>query len=255
MIREKLIEQGIGEEFGFRWRGHDVSRIEGLSDGVFGFAVTLLVVSLEVPKTFGDLMVIMRGFPAFAISFAMLILVWYQQYIFFRRYGMKDTLTIVLNAFLLFVILFYVYPLKFVWTLLTNLALGFDIRVRLADGQLVYPLEREQAAPMMIIFGLGYTAVFLVFTLLYSRAYRKRDELKLNSLEVYDTRVEVESLLINVGIGLLSVSFPALGGSRYAAIAGWCYMLVGPLLAIHGVLRGRRRKKMQESFSEKATAA
>lgn len=36
----------------FRVRGKEVSRVEGLSDAVFGFAITLLVVSLEVPKTF-----------------------------------------------------------------------------------------------------------------------------------------------------------------------------------------------------------
>ena len=35
----------------FRWRGDGVSRIEGLSDTVFGFAITLVAVSLEVPRT------------------------------------------------------------------------------------------------------------------------------------------------------------------------------------------------------------
>src|SRR6266566_9715223 len=39
----------------FRDRGGDISRVEGFSDCAFGFAVTLLVVSLEVPKTFDGL--------------------------------------------------------------------------------------------------------------------------------------------------------------------------------------------------------
>jgi hypothetical protein len=48
MIRESLISNGIGHSTDFRWRGHEITRIEGLSDAVFAFAVTLLVVSLEV---------------------------------------------------------------------------------------------------------------------------------------------------------------------------------------------------------------
>ena len=32
-------------------RAYEVSRIEGFSDAVFGFALTLLVVSLEMPET------------------------------------------------------------------------------------------------------------------------------------------------------------------------------------------------------------
>src|SRR5260221_2727541 len=124
MIREKLIEKGIGDDKKFRWRSHEVSRTEGLSDAVFGFAITLLVVSLEVPKTYSELMQTMRGFGAFAISFTLLFMVWFNQYKFFRRYGLQDNLTVFLNAILLFVVLFYVYPLKFLFTLLISLFTG-----------------------------------------------------------------------------------------------------------------------------------
>ena len=111
MIREKMIEKDIGLGGKFRWRGHEISRIEGLSDAVFAFAITLLVVSLEVPKTFNELAETIHGFGAFAICFVLLFIVWYTQYKFFRRYGLQDTTTIVLNGALLFVVLFYVYPL------------------------------------------------------------------------------------------------------------------------------------------------
>ena len=36
----------------FRWRSSEITRIEGLSDAVFAIAVALLIVSVEVPKTF-----------------------------------------------------------------------------------------------------------------------------------------------------------------------------------------------------------
>src|SRR4030081_1868759 len=129
MIREKLIDKGIGDNKTFRWRSHEISRIEALSDGVFAFAVTLLVVSLEVPRTFAELTQTMRGFGAFAISFALLFIVWYNQYKFFRRYGLQDTVTILLNGVLLFVVLFYVYPLKFVFSLMINLFTGGGARI------------------------------------------------------------------------------------------------------------------------------
>ena len=101
----------------FRMRGHDVLRVEALSDVVFGFALTLLVVSLEVPRTFNQMIDAMRAFPSFAITFLLLITVWRTHYNFFRRYGLHDPRTVRLNTVLLFVILFYVYPLKFLFTI------------------------------------------------------------------------------------------------------------------------------------------
>ncbi len=248
MIREKLIEQEIGISKKFRLRGREVSRIEALSDAVFGFAITLLVVSLEVPQTFDALMEMMRGFAAFAVCFAMLILVWYQQYKFFRRYGLNDVLTFVLNAALLFVVLFYVYPLKFVWTFLVNMVLGVDNFVRLPTGEMVEPVAVNQLGKMMIVFSIGYVAVFTVFTLLYWRAYTKRAELELNPLEVLDTRTEVQENLLHISIGLLSIGLASIGTRGYAALAGFCYMLVGPVMTINGVLAGKKRKKLEASL-------
>src|SRR5271168_2071703 len=80
---------------GFRMRGEQVTRVEAVSDVVFGFALTLLVVSLQAPRTYSDLIDVMRGFPAFALTFAALMTVWAGHYYFFRHYGLEDTATIV----------------------------------------------------------------------------------------------------------------------------------------------------------------
>src|ERR1700694_701969 len=226
MIREKLIDKGIGENKKFRWRSKEISRIEGLSDGVFAFAVTLLGVSLEVPRTFGELMQTMRGFGAFAISFTLLFIVWFNQYKFFRRYGLQDNITVLLNGVLLFVVLFYVYPLKFVFTLMLNLFAGGGGQFRLPNGAIERMFENtDQVAVLMIIFGAGYIAVFGVFVLLYWHAYRCRSLLGLNELEVFDTREDIQESALNVAIGTISISLAALGRGGIASLAGLTYML------------------------------
>src|SRR4051812_32471601 len=100
-------------EAGFRWRGEHVTRVEGFTDAVFAFAVTLLVVSLEVPKDYEGLMDVVRALPAFIICFAMLMTFWNSHFRFHRRYGMEDLLTRVLTMAVIVLVLFFVYPLKF----------------------------------------------------------------------------------------------------------------------------------------------
>ena len=255
MIREKLINSGVGDNRKFRWRSHEISRIEGLSDAVFAFAVTLLVVSLEVPKTFDELIEVMRGFGAFAICFGLLIIVWFNQYKFFRRYGLQDTLTIIINTALLFVVLFYVYPLKFVFTFLISMFTGHRAEVRLPDGTTGSMVENaEQVGSLMIIFGIGYMAVFGVFALLYWHAYRRRSQLELNQLEEFDTRTDIREGLLNVAIAVVSVTIALLGRAKFAGLSGMTYMLTPVVMTVHGKMTGRRRKRLETKlgFGEQA---
>ncbi|MDX6385980.1 MAG: hypothetical protein QOK48_3553 [Blastocatellia bacterium] len=255
MIREKLIEKSIGDDRKFRWRSHEISRIEGLSDAVFGFAVTLLVVSLEVPKTFNELMQAMRGFGAFAICFTLLIVVWFNQYKFFRRYGLQDTKTVILNLVLLFVVLFYVYPLKFVFTFLVAQFTGSGIAVRLPNGTVEPMVENGgQVATLMIIFGLGYLAVSALFVLLYRHAYQTRDRLQLNELEVFDTRADIRENALNAGIAALSIILAVIGGARFGALSGMTYMLTPVVMTLHGFLNGKNRRKLEERFGSRQSA-
>src|ERR671917_506198 len=217
MLRRRLAQRRIGGEEGFSWRGKDVQRIEGLADAVFGFALTLLVVSLEVPNTFDELLATMRGFFAFAISGWLLYSVWFDHYMFFRRYGLNDTLTMHLSSVLLFVVLFYVYPLKFLFTALMDQLLGYSTQVGSSTGDVVETIEPGQWPLLMAIFGVGFAVVQLVFVLLYWRAYALRGMLNLNEYEASITRQEIQGYLILAGIGLASIAIVLLGGEGVLA--------------------------------------
>ncbi len=234
MVREGLARRRVGGEEDFRWRGEDVSRIEGFSDSVFAFAVTLLVVSLEVPRTFDELLATMRGFFAFAICFYLLLIVWYEHYKYFRRYGLNDTPTLFLNSALLFITLMYVYPLKFLFTLLINQLFGFR------ENEMIEP---SQVPPLMVIYGVGFAAVQLVFLLMYLRAYSLRTALELDARELSVTREEIQGSLLNISVGLASVAIAVLGGAPTVAWAGYAYLLLFPLQTINGRVMGSRRRK------------
>ena len=242
MIRKTMMEKGLGTH-DFRVRGTEVSRLEALSDAVFGFAITLLVVSLEVPRTFSQLLELMRGFPAFAASFAILFLIWWYQYRFFRHYGLRDGTTLVLNAVLLFLVLFFVYPLKFVFSFVVGvLLMGGSHSVTLSDGTTARMVEWNQAGQMMLVYGLGYVAVMGVFALMHLHAWRLREVLELNEVEVFDTVGNVRELLLSAGVGLFSIALAVGLSGRWSWVSGIAYMLLGPVLTTHGVLWNRRRK-------------
>ena len=217
---------------GFRLRGQEVTRLESFSDAVFGFALTLLVVSLDVPKTFADLVNTMRGFPAFALCFLFLALIWNGHYRYCRRYGLDDGTARFLTCVMLFLVLFYVYPLKFLF--------NFSITSLFSDSSLQpVPMTRSQFSTLLVIYGLGFSAVYLAMTLLYFHAYRLRDALKLSELEIFDTRYQIFRLLTLVAVGLIA---PLL--ARIPLLRNWSsliYIVLFPILRTSRVIHRRRR--------------
>jgi hypothetical protein len=188
----------------------------------------------------------MRGFFTFAICFVLLMLIWYQQYIYFRRYGLQDTVTIVLNSALLFVVLFYIYPLKFLFSMLINVWSGSSLEVRLPDGTVRAVIEQFQLPTLMIIYSAGYLAIAVVFVLLFLHAYRQRAQLTLSPLEVFDTRWSIYNTLFSGGVSVVSILLAWLGGAKLSSAAGLIYpALMFPGFTILGRLQGQRRHRLQ----------
>jgi uncharacterized membrane protein len=237
MLREARMK--VGRVDGdFRWRGGEVSRLEGFSDAVFGFSLTLLVVSLEVPRTFTQLAETMRGFFAFAFSFALLLVVWEKHYRFFRRYGLQDGTTVLLNSVLLFVVLFYVYPLKFVST-------AFIEGVLFRRRSVV--VEADQIPSLFTIYGAGYVAIFAIYGALYLHARRKRAALELSPFESALTDAEVAHHALLCAIGLLAIALARLLPIEIAGLSGFTYLLIGAVETWHGAREGRMRRELSGS--------
>jgi uncharacterized membrane protein len=211
-------------------RRHDITRLEGFSDAVFAFALTLLVVSLEGPKSFDDLKNTVLGFLPFALTFAMICWIWFLHQQFFRRYGLQDAWTITLNCFLLFVVLFYVYPLKF----LTNSLLGPRLGLAEAGGR----IGPDHGDVVLLLYSSGVVLVFGAVGALYVHAWRLRAALQLTPEEMVELKSSLRSNGISAALGavsiLITIVAKALNQGGLIMVAGFIYILMGPLLAWNG---------------------
>src|SRR5262249_14147613 len=156
--------------------------------------------------------------PAFAICFALLFQVWWRHFKFFRRYGLDDPITISLTSVLLFVVLFYVYPLKFVFKLVMFQLMGIPTVYERPDGHVEPFVNSSQTPAMMQIYSLGVIAVFGLFALLYGHAYRLRRELHLTAEERLETRLSIIDNVGIAGIGVLSFFIAFFGNAVVSAL-------------------------------------
>lgn len=161
---------------------------------------------------------------------------------------MQDPYTVLLNGALLFVVMFYVYPLKFM------LDSGFAQFAPKA-GQGVAPMTLGQLAHASAIYGLGFVALFVMFGLLYLHAYRKRHELELTPLEVFNVRAFAGQQIISAGVGAIVVLIAVAGPRRYAFISPMAFILMWPAHTVYGVRVQKKRKALETQLPPEATPA
>jgi uncharacterized membrane protein len=246
-MKKKIISRRTNHSDKIRWRSHEPSRLETFSDAVFAFALTLIILSIEVPKTFTELLDLMKGAISFAASFSILFMIWYNQNTFFRRFGLHDPKTVFLNGALLFVSLIYIYPLKF----LSVLLLQGDIFG--SSGENIPMIKDSQTSLLMIIYSIGYSLIYLLFYLMYKNARSLSEELDLTREELFVTQTIISINLISVFIGLASIILAIVLPQNLAGFSGFVYFLIGPIYLLWYRYRNRLTRKL--NFSKTTQAA
>lgn len=210
----------------------DYTRLEAFSDAIIAFACVRLILSLDVPRDYGDLVKNVKGFVPFLITFAALLLIWVAHRNLFRRYPLDDAFTLVVNGLFLFTIVFYAFPLKFV--------AGSVVAVFMQGDQSVVQ-SPEQLRNLFMIYGLGWSMIFFCIALLYLHAAREADELGLSEIERYDAVSDGLYYMCLVVGGMLSVAFADFNVGVEMGMPALAYVFIGFLVLLSTWIRRRNR--------------
>ncbi|MBX2961182.1 MAG: DUF1211 domain-containing protein [Cyclobacteriaceae bacterium] len=254
MIRDRLKTHYIGMNKEFRYRGEETTRIETLSDAVFAIAIGLLLISATPPVTYYQLQQFTKDIIPFALCIALISIVWYEHFLFFVRYGFRNPYIVFLNIVLLFTVLFYVYPLKFLMRLLSIMYSNYFIMLRDGNSQELWQeyafiMEGGDMSNLMAIYGIGAAAIFTLLMLMYRYALKKSAELELNEIEIFDTKMSIRSNLLMTVVPIFSVVLALVYRHSIigTAFSGFIYFLYMPIMFINGSRISRERKKLLES--------
>lgn len=248
MLRDSLRKHYVGLNKEFRFRGEEPGRLENFSDAVFALAITLLLISTSPPTSFDQIKRFVWDIIPFCLCITVIILVWHEHFKFYFRYGIRNGRILVLNTVFLIIVLFYVYPLKF----LTKLIL-FPLAYIFSQEKLLLELAETyrgtNMAYLMIIYGIGATGIFLVLTLMYRYALRNACSLELNEIEKFDTRSSIKANLIMAIIPFLSVVVAVIFRNNVfgGMFAGFCYFIYPIAMISFARFTQNRRKIMLET--------
>jgi uncharacterized membrane protein len=228
-------------ERNFKWRGADVSRIENLSDIVFAL-VLALAATQSIPQSFDELKTLWRDALSLAFCFAIILMIWRTHHAFFRRYDLQDSFVVTINAVLLFLLLVYIYPLKFMADFTINLfTFGFTAENPPSDI-----LSYSQLKWLYLIYGGFFAAVFGLFAPLYAHALKHADAIGLDTRERAYTRFEVEFAVGAVGLSILVIGGAFLLPPLISPYVGGLYSFMG---LIPSVCRRRAEARLSAEQS------
>src|SRR5207237_9966186 len=147
---------------GFRLRGMEMTRLETFIDAAFAFAISMLVIAAQqIPDNIQALLAAFKNVPTFVCSIALLLIYWRGHWLWSRRYGLEDSVSILISGAMIVTILIFIYPLKAIFG-----AMWFLI----SSGQIGPPFSLHttvsQARTIFAIYALGLIAISAEIVLL-----------------------------------------------------------------------------------------
>jgi uncharacterized membrane protein len=216
-----------------------MTRLETFIDAAFAFAVTMMVIAAErVPDDITELLVAFRHVPAFVGSVVVLGIFWRGHWVWSRRYGLEDGISIFISWALLVTILIYIYPLKAIFGSMFHL---------FSDGRMGQALGVRTAAQfrtLFAIYAIGFTAIAVEILLLYLRAWKLREPLRLNERERFLTRADIMGWSIPATTGLIALVLALTLPVDHISWSGWIYFSMAIVVPAHKWFLARRARQL-----------
>src|SRR5215471_21392483 len=185
---------------GFRLRGLAMTRLETFIDAAFAFAITMLVIATQqIPDDIEPLLAAFKNVPAFVASLVVLGIFWRGHWLWSRRYGLEDGVSIFVSWAMIVTVLIYIYPLKAIFSSMWFLLSGGRV------GHTLGPHSETEMRALFAVFALGFSAIALEMVLLNLRAWQLRGPLRFNATERSMAFREVTGWSIPVGVGIVSL--------------------------------------------------
>src|SRR6267143_1744897 len=223
---------------GFRLRGLEMTRLETFIDAAFAFAISMLVIAAQqIPDNIQALLAAFKNVPTFVCSIAVLGIYWRGHWLWSRRYGLEDSVSILISWAMIVTILIFIYPLKAIFG-----AMWFLI----SSGQVGQPFSlhttEAQARTIFVIYALGLVAISAEILLLNFRAWQLREPLRLNPFETLVTRGELSGWSVPVSVGIVSLILALTLPAEQIQWSGWVYFSMAILVPVHDFFHRRKLK-------------
>ncbi|MEM1262100.1 MAG: TMEM175 family protein [Pseudomonadota bacterium] len=202
-------------------RDPTLSRLDIFIDAAFAFAITMLVISVDdIPGSYDELIIALKGIPAFAASFALIMYVWWSHRRWSELTEQHDAVSTVITLLLMFVVLVFVYPLKI-------MALAFLFY--LSRGWLQPPpidFNATQMIDLFVMYGIGFGVTSLCLLVLFRRTAKKEQ----SSV----ARVEARGWAIMAATSAVSTIWALALPPQFAVFAGFAYATLAITMPLNG---------------------